>query len=72
VWESSVERELVSSFSTKSDVIPSINKDEIEEGKYWSIQDIKENIGKNVFTPNFEYEFRIMFLSTTFLPQGGC
>jgi isopentenyldiphosphate isomerase len=61
VWESPRERELVSSFSTKSDEIPSINKDEIEEGKYWSIQDIKDNIGKNVFTPNFEKEFE-MFL----------
>jgi isopentenyldiphosphate isomerase len=72
VWESSRERELVSSFSTKTDYVPLINKDEIDEGKYWSIKDIKENIGKNVFTPNFEHEFRIIVLPTTLLPHGGC
>jgi len=62
VWESSRERELVNSFSTISDEVPEINKDEIEEGRYWSMEEIKENIGKDLFTPNFEYEFRRMFL----------
>jgi hypothetical protein len=30
---------------------------EIDEGKYWAIEDILSNIGKGVFTPNFEDEF---------------
>jgi isopentenyldiphosphate isomerase len=63
VWESPWERELVNSFSTVSDEIPFINRDEIEEGKFWSIKDIKKNIGKNVFTPNFENEFERMISS---------
>jgi len=62
VWESSREKELVNSFSTISDEVPVINKDEIDEGKYWSMEKIKENLGKDVFTPNFEHEFRKMFL----------
>ena len=61
VWESSRERELVNSFTTISDEIPVINKDEIEEGRYWSMEEIKENLGKDVFTPNFESEFRKLF-----------
>jgi isopentenyldiphosphate isomerase len=62
VWESSRERELVNSFSTVSDEVPEINKDEIEEGRYWSMEEIKNNLGKDIFTPNFEHEFRKMFL----------
>jgi isopentenyldiphosphate isomerase len=57
IWESTRERELVNSFSTLSDEIPSINPDEIEEGKFWTFTDIEKNIGKEIFTPNFENEF---------------
>lgn len=61
VWESSRERELVNSFSAITDEIPVINEDEIEEGRYWSLQEIKDNLGKDVFTPNFEFEFKKLF-----------
>jgi isopentenyldiphosphate isomerase len=57
IWKSSRERELVNSFFTISDHLPVINKSEIDEGKFWPLYEIKENIGKNIFTPNFEYEF---------------
>jgi isopentenyldiphosphate isomerase len=61
IWESSRERELVNSFSTISDAIPVIDKDEIEEGRFWTLKEIKENLGKNIFTPNFEHEFVKLF-----------
>ena len=61
VWESSRERELVNSFTAITDEIPLVNKDEIEEGKFWEIKEIKDNSGKGIFTPNFEYEFRMLF-----------
>ena len=61
VWESSREKELVNSFSTTSDKIPIINTEEIEEGRFWSIQEIRVTLGKNIFTPNFEYEFKLLF-----------
>jgi len=60
VWESSRERELVNSFSTIMDESPVINKDEIAEGKFWSLKEIKDNIGKEIFTPNFEHEFLML------------
>ncbi len=60
VWKSSRERELVNSFTTITDEIPVINKDEIEEGRFWKINEIKENSGKGIFTPNFEHEFGIL------------
>jgi isopentenyldiphosphate isomerase len=61
VWESSREKELVNSYSTVSEELPVINKDEIEEGRFWSLNEIKEKMGKDIFTPNFENEFRMMF-----------
>jgi isopentenyldiphosphate isomerase len=58
VWESTRERELVNSFSTVTEKIPVINRDEIDEGRFWSLQEIRNDLGKGIFTPNFEHEFR--------------
>lgn len=63
IWESSRERELVNSYSTISDATPVINKDEIEDGRFWPMREIKENLRKNIFTPNFENEFKMLFLT---------
>jgi len=30
---------------------------EISEGRFWKRADIENNLGKNVFTPNFESEY---------------
>lgn len=60
IWESSRERELVYSFTGTSDDIPVVNKDEIDEGRFWPLAEIKENLGKDIFTPNFEKEFEIV------------
>jgi isopentenyldiphosphate isomerase len=60
VWESSRERELVFSFVTVSDFKPVIDREEIDEGKFWTKDEIKRNIGKEIFTPNFENEFGIL------------
>ena len=62
IWESSRERELVNSFSTISDQAPVINKDEIDDGRFWTLKEITHNLGKDIFTPNFEQEFRRLFL----------
>jgi len=61
IWESSRERELVYSFTGTSKEIPVVNKDEIDEGRFWTKDEIRENLGKGVFTPNFEFEFGILF-----------
>jgi isopentenyldiphosphate isomerase/intracellular septation protein A len=60
VWESLRERELVFSFITVSEQMPVINKLEISEGRFWSLDEIKKNIGKGIFTPNFEKEFEML------------
>ena len=50
IWESLRERELVNSFSTITDMTPVINPDEIEEGRFWSMNEIKRMLGKDIFT----------------------
>jgi len=57
IWETEIESELVYMFMTiyRGKII--INKDELADGKYWSMTEIEHNIGKDVFTPNFEKEF---------------
>jgi isopentenyldiphosphate isomerase len=62
IWQSARERELINSYSTISDDIPEINKSEIEEGRYWTLKEINLNFGKNIFTPNFEHEFKLLFI----------
>lgn len=61
LFESSRERELVNVFRTTYDgaVTPS---DETDGGRVWSIAEIKDSLGKGIFTPNFEQEFlRLQF-----------
>lgn len=60
IWKSNMERELVNSFKVITDALPVINKDEIDEGRYWSLEEISLNLEKEVFTPNFEHEFELM------------
>ena len=32
--------------------------DELDGGRFWKIEEIKENLGKGIFTPNFEEELK--------------
>lgn len=57
-FQSSVEHELVHSYRTIYEGDIKIDPVEIDEGRYWDINDITEQLGKGVFTPNFEQEFR--------------
>lgn len=60
VFESKRERELVNAFSTiyDDDILPS---DELDGGRFWPLAEIRDNIRKGMFTPNFEQEFENLF-----------
>lgn len=59
-FESDVELELVNVFAVvgRYDVHPDM--DEVDEGKWWELEEIDSSIGKGVFTPNFESEFNMI------------
>jgi isopentenyldiphosphate isomerase/intracellular septation protein A len=59
-WETSIESELVFSFTALYNANPVINKQEIDEGRFWSINEIRKNIETGIFTPNFENEFPVL------------
>lgn len=61
VFESDRERELVYAFKTvyNGRVKPSA---ELDGGRFWTAEDIRAHLGKGVFTPNFENEYRKFFL----------
>jgi isopentenyldiphosphate isomerase len=64
IWESPREKELVYSFEGTSKIQPVINSDEIDDGRFWSMKEIRKNLGKNVFTPNFEHEIKMLFITS--------
>lgn len=57
VFESAREKELVFVHKTIYDG-PITPSEELDGGRFWSLDEIKANLGKNVFTPNFESEFQ--------------
>ena len=57
VFESSRERELVYVNRTIYDGEIKPSKSELDGGRFWTIEEIKNSIGKDVLTPNFENEF---------------
>jgi isopentenyldiphosphate isomerase len=60
VMRNNYESELVHTFRLVHAGPFKINRDEIEVGRFWKIQEIEANIGQNVFTPNFEQEFALL------------
>ena len=61
VFEGSQERELVYVHRTIYDEPIHPSESELDGGRFWTMQEIKEAMGKNVLTPNFESEFNKFF-----------
>ena len=61
VWESEVEKELVFVFVYRSSTDDKFNHtDEVADLRWWPQKEIKRNLKKAVFTPNFEYDYSIL------------
>jgi isopentenyl-diphosphate delta-isomerase type 1 len=52
-----VESENIRSFMVVYDGPVTHQPEEIDDVRYWSVEDIKKNMGSGIFTPNFEQEF---------------
>ncbi len=59
IFESDREKELVFVHKIIYDG-PIRPSEELDGGRFWSIEEIKENLGKGIFTPNFEYDFQLV------------
>ncbi len=60
VFESDRERELVNAYMLVSDRSPAPT-DELDGGRFWCREEILSSIGREVFTPNFEREYMMLF-----------
>ena len=60
VFRSECECEMVYPYKTvyDKDIRPS---EETNGGRFWSMDEIRESIGKGILTPNFEQEFKKLF-----------
>ena len=61
VFDSKRERELVYVNRTTYDGPVRPSAEELDGGRFWTMQEIKEAMGKEILTPNFESEFRRCF-----------
>lgn len=69
LFQSSKERELVNVFTTVVQSPPRPTQ-ELDGGRFWSIIEIRDAIGKNLLTPNFEQEF-LTVLSPLLAPSDN-
>ncbi len=60
LFESEIEKEMVNVFGVVGSYELHPDLDEVDEGRWWELADIDANIGKGVFTPNFETEFTMI------------
>lgn len=54
IWQSSRERELVTAFHIVYNGKLSPDHDEVDEGRFWTIEELRAQLGREVFTEQFE------------------
>lgn len=59
-FESEIEKELVNIFAVVGSYDLQPDLDEVDEGRWWHVDDIDANLGNGVFTPNFESEYQMI------------
>jgi isopentenyldiphosphate isomerase len=59
-WDSEIESELVYVFVSHDFKSINLHSEEVVEGRFWTLKQIDSNIGKGIFTPNFEYEYQLL------------
>ncbi len=59
-FQSEIEKELIYCHAVRlnKDFIPAVEAGESDAVAFWPMSEIRSSIGKNVFTPNFEMEYR--------------
>lgn len=62
VFESKKEKELVYIHRCTYDGKVDPDKEELDGGRFWTKEEILSNLGKGVFTPNFENEYQKFFI----------
>lgn len=56
IWQSSRERELVTAFAIVYEGELHPDHDEVDEGRFWTLDELQHEMGKGVFTEQFEQQ----------------
>ncbi|NQU84610.1 MAG: septation protein IspZ [Mariniphaga sp.] len=59
-WDTEIESELVYLFVTYDSKGIKINTDEVEEARFWTLNQIKNAAGESIFTPHIHHEISIL------------
>ncbi|MDU1892560.1 MAG: NUDIX domain-containing protein [Dysgonomonas sp.] len=65
IIETDTERELSYCYYAIYDGDFILNKDELSDGRFWTKQEIRSNLQKDVFTTNFEQDFTLFLANLT-------
>ena len=57
---SEIEKEMVNVFAAVGSYELHPDRDEVDEGRWWPVEEIDANLGRGIFTPNFESEFKMI------------
>lgn len=60
LFESEIEKEMVNIFAAVGSYELHPDQDEVDEGRWWPVEEIDANLGKGIFTPNFESEYTMI------------
>ena len=60
VMKNEIESELVHGFLLQEEGPFYPNPEEMEEARFWTRKEIDQNLGKDLFTPNFEKEYQLL------------
>ncbi len=60
VMRNKIESELVHGFLLREEGPFFPDSSEISDSRFWSVSEIEDNLGKDLFTPNLEKEFRLL------------
>ena len=63
VWKTDIESELVYTYLTYQGTPNPAGSAEITDGRFWKFTEIDQNLGKGIFTPNFEHEYKLLKIS---------
>jgi len=57
IWETDRDNEHVNIFAAVGNFHPVPDLDEVDEGRWWPMDEIDRNLDKDIFTPNFVFEY---------------
>ena len=66
-WRSPVETELVRTCTDRCDGPFRLDESELEDGRFWTIDEVRAAAGTGVFSPNLEEELRLLGI----IPHSG-